>query len=389
MATIFKQNREGKLAQGQDAGVYAIETSGLTKSFGKVKAVVGLDLKVEEGALYALLGPNGAGKTTTINLLTTLIGPDKGMAKVAGYDVVKQPGMVRRSIGVTFQEVSLDRNLTGRSLLDIHGRLYQLPQKEIKKRIEQLVELVELQEVLDRPVKTYSGGMKRRLELARGLLTEPSILFLDEPTVGLDPHNRENIWAYLQELRSRGNLTIMLTTHYLDEAEKLADKVGIIDEGKLVVEGSPASLIASLGTDIIKLTGSGDLARFKEALRQQEWIAAFRVASERIKQDGSSIEGASAPVSAPRGVESPETAGKSEETALSEAVEATTTASDMAVEPGGITEILINLTSEAGRSVKPLVDLAEHNGFEVADVSLQRPTLNEVFFKYTGRRLRD
>ncbi|MBN9387348.1 MAG: ATP-binding cassette domain-containing protein [Chloroflexi bacterium] len=355
---------------------YAIETANLTKSFGKVKAVAGLDLKVEAGALYALLGPNGAGKTTTLNLLTTLIGPDKGTAKVAGYDVVKQPGLVRRNIGVTFQEVSLDRNLTGRSLLDIHGRLYQLPQKEIKKRIEQLVELVELQEVLDRPVKTYSGGMKRRLELARGLLTEPNILFLDEPTVGLDPHNRENIWAYLQELRARGNLTIMLTTHYLDEAEKLADKVGIIDEGKLVVEGSPASLIASLGTDIIKLTGSGDVTRFKEALRQQEWIAAFRVATEAVQTATAptvETKPAEAAQAAPTGAPPPtESVQPGENTG-----------------PGGVTEILINLTAEAGRSVKPLVDLAERNGFEVEDVSLQRPTLNEVFFKYTGRRLRD
>jgi ABC-2 type transport system ATP-binding protein len=384
LATVFNQDYKGKLAQGQGAGAYAIETSGLTKSFGKVKAVVGLDLKVEEGALYALLGPNGAGKTTTINLLTTLIGPDKGSAKVAGYDVVKQPGMVRRSIGVTFQEVSLDRNLTGRSLLDIHGRLYQLPQKEIKRRIAQLVELVELQEVLDRPVKNYSGGMKRRLELARGLLTEPGILFLDEPTVGLDPHNRENIWTYLQELRSRGNLTIMLTTHYLDEAEKLADKVGIIDEGKLVVEGSPASLIAGLGTDIIKLTGSGDLARFKEALRQQEWIAAFRVASESSNTGGLSDKLAT--VEASEDATTTGTVSKGEETAKPEI----TGGSDSEKGAGpGITEILINLTAEAGRSVKPLVDLAERNGFEVEDVSLQRPTLNEVFFKYTGRRLRD
>lgn len=374
MATVFNQNREGKLAQAGTG--FAIETSNLTKSFGKVKAVVGLDLKVEEGALYALLGPNGAGKTTTLNLLTTLIGPDKGTARVAGYDVVKQPGLVRRNIGVTFQEVSLDRNLTGRSLLDIHGRLYQLPQKEIKKRIDRLVELVELQEVLDRPVKTYSGGMKRRLELARGLLTEPNILFLDEPTVGLDPHNRENIWTYLQELRSRGNLTIMLTTHYLDEAEKLADKVGIIDEGKLVVEGAPARLIASLGTDIIKLTGRGDVARFKDVLRQQEWIAAFRVASEAVQT-------ATAPTVETKPAEAVRTKPTPEPTTTEAAQTGETTG------PGGVTEILINLTAEAGRSVKPLVDLAERNGFEVEDVSLQRPTLNEVFFKYTGRRLRD
>ncbi|MDB5082222.1 MAG: hypothetical protein JWP00_4146 [Chloroflexi bacterium] len=349
MTTVFNQDREGKITQNPAShGGYAIETKGLSKSFDKVKAVTSLDLKVEEGSLYALLGPNGAGKTTTINLLTTLIAPDSGLATVAGYNVATQPNQVRRNIGVTFQEVALDRNLTGRSLLDIHGRLYRLPQAEIKKRTQQLIKLVELEDVLDRQVKTFSGGMKRRLELARGLLTEPRILFLDEPTVGLDPHNRERIWAYLQELRSKQNITIMLTTHYLDEAERLADKVGIIDEGKLVVEGSPGGLIASLGTDVVKLTGTGDIARFKEILREQEWIAAFRVAR----------------------------AGSEEETPAGE-------------ETSGLFDILVNLASEAGRSVKPLVDLAERSGFNVEDVSLQRPTLNEVFFKYTGRRLRD
>jgi ABC-2 type transport system ATP-binding protein len=351
LTTVFKGDREEKLTQSHHPG-YAIEASALSKAFGKVKAVANLDLKIEAGTLYALLGPNGAGKSTTINLLTTLIGPDSGTARVAGYDVNKQPALVRRNIGVTFQEVALDRGLTGRSLLDIHGRLYALPQKEIKRRIEQLVKLVELEEVLDRPVKTYSGGMKRRLELARGLLTEPRILFLDEPTVGLDPHNRERIWDYLQELRRQDKITIMLTTHYLDEAEKLADKVGIIDEGKLIVEGSPAELIASLGTDVVKLTGRGALENFKQALRLQNWIAAFRVAR----------------------------AGSEETTGGEEAAEAP---------EDGPVDILINLAAAAGRSVKPLVDLAERSGFNVEDVSLQRPTLNEVFFKYTGRRIRD
>lgn len=360
MTTVSNPDRKGKLAQTESAPAgYAIETAGLTKTFGSVKAVTGLDLKVEEGSLYALLGPNGAGKTTTINLLTTLIGPDSGMARVAGYDVVKQPLMVRRNIGVTFQEISLDRNLTGRSLLDIHGRLYRLPQSEIKKRTAQLTGLVELEDVLDRPVKTYSGGMKRRLELARGLLTEPRILFLDEPTVGLDPHNRETIWAYLQELRARQKITIMLTTHYLDEAEKLADKVGIIDEGKLVVEGSPAGLIASLGTEVVKLTGRGDLEKFKEALREQEWVAAFRVAT------------------------GPAAETESEESSTSDEGEKVAKAEDAPV------DVLINLAAAAGRAVKPLVDLAERSGFNVEDFSVQRPTLNEVFFKYTGRRLRD
>ncbi len=319
---------------------WAIEASGLTKSYGPVKAVDGVDLRVERGTIYALLGPNGAGKTTTINLLTTLGTPTAGQASIFGYDVVRQAHQVRQRIGVTFQETVLDKNLTGRVLMDIHGRLYRLPRAEIKSRIAELVKLVELEEAIDRPIKTYSGGMKRRLELARGLLTRPQMLFLDEPTLGLDPQNRDRIWVYIQQLKAESGLTILVTTHYMDEAEKLADRVGIIDGGKIIIEGTPAELIASMGADVVSVTGSGDPQPFVSFARQQSWLGYVEV--------------------------------------------------EQAANPSSDNQVVkIGLKNEAGRSLKPIIDLAEQYGFKVADISIQRPSLNDVFLKYTGKRLRD
>jgi ABC-2 type transport system ATP-binding protein len=222
----------------------AIEVRGLVKEYpGKVVAVNGIDLSIGPNKIYALLGPNGAGKTTTINVLTTLIEPTSGSIKILGLDVLRQATQIRRNIGVTFQEMILDEELTGRQVLDYHGRLYKLGVKERQEKVQRLLKLSELEEAADRLVKTYSGGMKRRLELMRGLMTEPKILFLDEPTTGLDPQNRSNIWKYIRSLKEESNLTLLLTTHYMEEAEELADYVGIIDYGKIVVEGTPRELI--------------------------------------------------------------------------------------------------------------------------------------------------
>ncbi|MFC2057287.1 ATP-binding cassette domain-containing protein, partial [Chloroflexota bacterium] len=185
-----------------------------------------------------LLGPNGAGKTTTISVLTTLIEPTAGSASVAGFNVVRQAGEVRKRIGVTFQEMVLDDDLTGRQALEYHGKLYNLKTKQRRDKMAELLRLVELEEASDRKIKTYSGGMKRRLELARGLMTSPEVLFLDEPTTGLDPQNRANIWDYIKNLKEQSGLTLLLTTHYMDEAEALADQVSIIDHGHIVVEGA-------------------------------------------------------------------------------------------------------------------------------------------------------
>jgi len=313
---------------------YALEAFGLTKSYGKQKAVDGVNLQIRRGEIYALLGPNGAGKTTTINMLTTLTAPDSGQAQVLGYDVVQDSAQVRQLIGVTFQELVMDRNLTGRILLDIHGRLYGMPKSDIKARIAELVALVELEEVLDRPVKTYSGGMKRRLEIARGLMTNPQVLFLDEPTVGLDPQNRARIWDYLRYLKSKEGLTILLTTHYMDEAETLADRVGIIDGGKIIAEGSCAELKAGMGADVVTVTGEGEVASFMEVLQAQSWIT---FVSHHPEENN----------------------------------------------------LQIGLQGEAGHSLKPIINLAEQAGFNLADISISQPSLNDVFLKYTGRRLRD
>ncbi len=340
---------------------YAIEAEKLVKHYGEVQAVKEVDLRVEKGHIYALLGPNGAGKTTTINMLTTLITPDGGSALVAGFDVVWQAPQVRRRIGVTFQETVMDKTLSGRVLLDIHGRLYQLPKAEIKARIAELVQLVELEEAIDRPVKTYSGGMKRRLELARGLMTRPEVLFLDEPTLGLDPQNRDRIWVYIQRLKAEEGLTILVTTHYMDEAENLADRVAIIDHGKIVAEGAPADLIGAMGADVVSVVGSGNSQRFTQVLQAQSWVIGVQSSKPEVRS------------------QKPETRNFEPET--------------LNLEPGTLNleleTLQIGLKTEAGRSLKPIIDLAEQNGFTVADISIKRPSLNDVFLKYTGRRLRD
>ena len=216
--------------RGSSAPPPAIDAEKLCKTFGNdLRAVDSLDLVVPQGATYALLGPNGAGKTTTISILTTLSTPTSGSARIRGHDVVHEAARVRRDIGVTFQEMVLDDALTGRQVLDYHGRLYGLPTSERHERTEELLALAELSDAAGRKCKEYSGGMKRRLELARALMTVPRVLFLDEPTLGLDPQGRARIWDYIRDLKQRTGLTVLLTTHYLDEAQHLADRVGIMD----------------------------------------------------------------------------------------------------------------------------------------------------------------
>ncbi|MFM7581213.1 MAG: ABC transporter ATP-binding protein, partial [Caldilinea sp.] len=243
----------------------AIESYQLVKSYpgrgGPVQALRGVTFSVQRGEIYALLGPNGAGKTTLISILTTLLAPTAGRAAVAGFDVVTQSAEVRRRLGVTFQEIVLDTELSGRQVLDVHGRLYGLDRPTRKRRIAALAALVELSDVLDRKTGTYSGGMKRRLELARGLLPSPQVLFLDEPTQGLDPQNRAGIWRYLRQLREEEGITLLLTTHSMEEAESLADRVGILDDGELLLTGSPAELIGQMGADVVTLAGTGDADR--------------------------------------------------------------------------------------------------------------------------------
>ncbi|MFO7634433.1 MAG: ATP-binding cassette domain-containing protein [Caldilinea sp.] len=323
----------------------AIETNSLAKVYASktgdpVEALRGVTFAVKRGDIYALLGPNGAGKTTLISILTTLLPPSSGQALVAGFDVTTQTAEVRRRLGVTFQEIVLDVDLTGRQVLDFHGRLYGLDRRTRAERIATLAGLVELNDVLDRKVGAYSGGMKRRLELARGLLSAPQVLFLDEPTQGLDPQNRASIWRHIRRLRDEEGITLLLTTHYMEEAEALADRVGIIDHGQLLVEGAPAELIGQMGADVITLTGVGDVAVLEARLQALPYV-------------------------------SQSTHHITEETAVEAAVRF-----QIGVDSGE-------------RRLAEIIGAALSSGFSVHQVTVNRPSLGDVFLAYTGEQLRD
>jgi ABC-2 type transport system ATP-binding protein len=266
-----------------------------------------------------------------IAMLTTLVEPSGGTAKVAGLDIVKEASGVRSRIGVTFQEIVLDPDLTGRESLDFHGRLYKMPKAQRESKINELLRLVELGDAADRRTNTYSGGMKRRLELARGLMTEPDVLFLDEPTQGLDPQNRANIWEYIRNLQASTNITILLTTHYMDEAEVLADKVGIIDNGRFIAEGTPGDFIKQMGADVFHVEGSGNQEAFLSQVKELPFV-----------QDASSNNGV----------------------------------------------MQINAGEGSGRLVD-IIKTSQASDFHIAEISLAKPTLGDVFLKYTGRQLRD
>ncbi|PKN76709.1 MAG: ABC transporter ATP-binding protein [Deltaproteobacteria bacterium HGW-Deltaproteobacteria-10] len=228
-----------------------IETNVLTKTYGRIQAVRGIDLHIEKGEIFGLLGPNGAGKTTTIGMLCTIIRPTSGRASIAGYDVVKNPASVRRQVGIVFQDPTLDTVLTGYENLKLHALLYGVPDKLRKSRIREMLELVDLADRSNDLTRSYSGGMRRRLELARGLLHRPAALFLDEPTLGLDPQTRERIWDYIKKMAQKEQTTVVLTTHYMEEAERVCDRVGIIDHGRIIALDSPDKLKESMGGDLV------------------------------------------------------------------------------------------------------------------------------------------
>ena len=303
----------------------AIRVEQLRKQFGDVEAVRGVDFEVQPGETFGFLGPNGAGKSTTINMLCTLQRPTGGRAEVAGYDVVRERDEVRREIGLVFQDMTLDTYLTAAQNLRFHGQLYGVPAARLEVRMRQVLELVGLWDRRDKDVSTFSGGMKRRLEIARGLLHSPRVLFLDEPTVGLDPQTRSSIWEYLDELRHEEALTIFLTTHYMDEAEH-CDRIAIMDAGQIVALDTPKALKAAIGTDRIKLETADDAAASAEIKRQ-------------FDLDATTVEGG-----------------------------------------------LVLDVPEGERFVPRL--LAEL-GVGVRSVSVKRPTLDDVFMTYTGRTIRD
>ena len=252
----------------RETDVPAIEVRGLTKTYpGGVEAVKGIDFDVAAGEVFALLGPNGAGKSTTIGMLTTTIAPTGGRARLAGYDVATEPLAARRVSSVVFQEPVVDRSLSGRRHLDLHARLWGVEPEIGRSRSAELADLLGLAEVLDRPVATYSGGQRRRLEIASALVSEPRVLFLDEPTVGLDPRIRHELLDAIAALRERAEMTILLTTHYLDEAERLCDRVAIMHLGRVVALDQPAALLATLGPEIVEVRANGDAARALSSLR--------------------------------------------------------------------------------------------------------------------------
>lgn len=230
-----------------------IVTNKLTRKFGELTAVNNLDLQIEEGEIFGLLGPNGAGKTTTISMLTGMLSPTSGTAFVRGFDVARETDKVRSSIGIVFQEPSVDDLLTGRENLQMHAMLYGIPKNEREKAISKMLSLVELEKRADDLVRTYSGGMRRRLEIARGIMHKPKVLFLDEPTLGLDPQSRQHIWEHIKALREETHLTIVLTTHYMDEADLLCDRIMIVDEGKSIALNTPEGLKRGIGQDLVKL----------------------------------------------------------------------------------------------------------------------------------------
>ncbi|MDD4127890.1 MAG: ATP-binding cassette domain-containing protein [Methanomicrobium sp.] len=307
-----------------------IEVKNLSHSYGDFKAVDDISFNVKKREIFSFLGPNGAGKSTAINVLITLLKIQKGSVEIAGYSLKEMPEQVRNSIGIVFQEITLDRDMTVYETLEFHARLYSMPKDVREKRIEELLTLVELSEKKDSLTKELSGGMKRRLEIARGLLTRPLVLFLDEPTIGLDPQTRMKTWEYLRAVNDSGT-TIFLTTHYMDEADRLSDRISIIDNGKIIVTGTPEELKNNLGEDIIYLETS-------ENEKTRNLLKNYRGIRDVVKKDMQ----------------------------------------------------IILITEYDGAKILPgIMHLLEENNVKTISVNLKKPSMDDVFLHYTGRALRE
>jgi ABC-2 type transport system ATP-binding protein len=310
---------------------YAIQVKNLTKVFNGFTAVDQISFTVKTGELFGLLGPNGAGKTTTINMLSTLLKATSGYGDVSGYDISRNKDNIRRSIGVVFQEPALDIKLTGKENLEFHAMMYGIEKEERKKRIKEVLELVELTEKEKVLVEKYSGGMKRRLEIARGLIHEPNVLFLDEPTLGLDAQTRRHIWDYIKRLNKEGGVTIILTTHYMEEADFLCDRIAIMDRGKFVAMDTPGRLKDILGGDVVSLEIEGDADALVSQIKSLDWIKNIARHDENL-----------------------------------------------------------SLTMEKGeRRIPELINVARENGVNVTCVHLRKPSLEDVFLHFTGRTIRE
>jgi ABC-2 type transport system ATP-binding protein len=307
-----------------------IEVRDLEHSFDGFTAVRGISFSVREGEIFSFLGPNGAGKSTTINILTTLLPLQKGTVRIAGYDVAREPERVRESIGIVFQDEVLDRDLTVWETMEFHGRLYSIPRDERRRRIDEMLKVVELEAKRNERTKNLSGGMKRRLEIARGLMTRPKVLFLDEPTQGLDPQTRMRMWDYIREVNAAGT-TIFLTTHYMEEADMLSDRISIIDHGRIIVSGTPEELKNTLGEDVVYLETEDD-PKARETLKGVEEIRSI--------------------TESPRGLS-------------------------------------ITISTDGSHCLPRIVERVRGAGIDIASVNLKKPTMDDVFVHYTGRELRD
>jgi len=307
-----------------------ITVENLEFSYGDFKAVDGISFTVKKGEIFSFLGPNGAGKSTAINVLITLLALQKGKASVAGYDVAKDPQKVRESIGIVFQEITLDRDMTVWESLEFHGKLYSMPHTDRRKRIEELLILVQLENKRDVRTKNLSGGMKRRLEIARGLMTRPKVLFLDEPTIGLDPQTRMRMWDYIKDVNKEGT-TIFLTTHYMDEADQLSDQISIIDNGKIIISGTSWQLKNTLGQDIIYLETSNNDA------------------SIQLLQNLSSVK-------------------------------------DITTKSHGF---LVSVHEDGTKVLPTIMERLHKAGISIDTVNLKKPSMDDVFVYYTGKEIRD
>jgi ABC-2 type transport system ATP-binding protein len=308
-----------------------IEVDNLTKKFKELTAVDHISFEVEQGEVFGLLGLNGAGKTTTILMLSTLLNPTSGSATVCGYDILRERENVRRAIGVVFEEQAVDIYLTGRENLDLYARMYSLPKEIREKRVTEVLDLVGLRESAGVRVDDYSGGMVRRLEIARGMLTYPKVLFLDEPTIGVDVQTRRLLWDYVRQVNRELNMTVFLTTSYIEEADYLCQRVVIMDQGKLVVEGTPQGLKDSIGSGLISLKLSqGSKEDFIRSLRGLDWIKGIE------ERDGS---------------------------------------------------LELSVGREVG--IPEIVRLARGNGFAISSISSHKPSLDDVLLHYTGKRFEE
>lgn len=308
---------------------YMIEVKNLTRNFGSLVAVNKLNFAVRPGEVFGLLGPNGAGKTTTLSMLCTILKPTFGTAIINGVDVTQHPSQVRRMIGIVFQDPSIDDRLTGRENLEMHANLYGVPSAEGKKRIEEVLELVELKDKAELLMRTYSGGMRRRLEIARGLIHYPKVLFLDEPTIGLDPQTREHIWAYISALSKRESITMILTTHYMEEADKLCERVAIIDYGKIIALDTPKRLKEGLEGDMISVKAEA-VNELAEKLNQLNLVKSLKQTHGELKL----------------------------------------------------------VVKNGGAMVPRIVEVAASLGVRIESMSIREPTLEDVFLHFTGREIR-